>query len=119
MHAKTLEKQVGPTSQSTQGAHGTASLHPGNVDTGLIKKSWGSSIGNVIILFGGFIKPKEGAYTSLFAAASDKIEMKDSGAYWVPFATKKVPSKQAMDSVLAEKLWEWTEKEMRKKGLIE
>lgn len=39
--------------------------------------------------------------------------------YFVPFAKRTQPSKKAQDAELADKLWAWTENEMRKKRFIE
>jgi hypothetical protein len=78
----------------------------------------GSSLVPLVRFFGVFIKPEDGVYTSLFAAASDEMKKEDSGSYYVPFGKKAVPCKYATDADLAERLWEWTEEEMRRKGFI-
>jgi len=47
-----------------------------------------------------------GALSSLYAVASPGFT--DGGAYIVPYAKIGRPSDAAMDSALAEKLWNWT-----------
>jgi len=48
----------------------------------------------------------KGALSSLYAVASPGFT--DAGAYVVPYAKIGSPSDAAMDSALAEKLWNWT-----------
>ena len=60
-----------------------------------------------------------GAWSSLFAVASDKFKASDSGAYIVPYAKFGKPSSHARNRVLSEKLWDWTAQELGKKGLLE
>jgi len=121
LHAKALNKRYGPTSQSENngGKIWIVALHPGNVDTGLNQKSWGSAMTPVLRLLGVYIKPDEGAYTSLFAVAGESLKKEDSGKYFVPFGKLTTPSKKAQNTELAERLWDWTEKEMKEKGFIQ
>jgi hypothetical protein len=65
-----------------------------------------------------YSSPDKGSYTSLFAAASSNFKSKDSGEYFVPVAKKSKPSKHASNAEMAKKLWDWTEAELRSKGLI-
>jgi hypothetical protein len=62
---------------------------------------------------------EKGAWSSLFAIASNDFKKTNSGAYIVPYAKIGTPSNHAQDENLAEKLWEWTETELRGKGLLE
>jgi len=121
LHAKALNKRYGPkaTPGPEEGEIWVSSLHPGNVDTQLNTKSWGSSFLPLLRCFGVYIKPEEGSFTSLFAAASPEFKQEDSGMYFVPFGKRTQPSKKATDANLAEKLWDWTKAEMEKKGFIE
>jgi NAD(P)-dependent dehydrogenase (short-subunit alcohol dehydrogenase family) len=121
LHAKALDKRYGPASQSENegGKIWIVALHPGNVDTGLNQKSWGSAMVPVLRCLGVYIKPEEGAYTSLFAVAGESLRKEDSGKYFVPFGKLATPSKMAQNMELAERLWDWTEKEMREKKLIQ
>lgn len=61
----------------------------------------------------------KGALSSLFAVASDEFKFADSGAYVVPYAKTGTPSAYAQDTVLGEKLWEWTFKELGTKALLD
>jgi len=140
LHTRALEKRFGPNGgssclamkevQNSQDNNNnnnskqastiwTASLHPGNVDTQLNTQSVGRWFVPLLRCFGVYMNPEQGAYTSLFAVASREFRREDSGSYFVPFGKKTAPSKKARDEVLAEKLWEWTETEMRGKGFIE
>jgi hypothetical protein len=64
------------------------------------------------------VAPERGAYTQLFAVASDKFTRDMNGAYLIPIARVGKPSKKAEDTQLAKDLWEWTEKEMKRGGFI-
>ncbi len=55
---------------------------------------------------------------SLFAAAAANFEAKDSGGYVVPYGKMSKPSAKGLDVKLGEKLWDWTDDELRKKGLL-
>lgn len=94
------------------------SLHPGNVDTQLNTRSVGSALVPVLRCFGVYITPEEGSYNSLWAVASPAVTADMSGEYFVPVGVKKEPSKLARDAQLADRLWKWTEQEMRSKGFI-
>jgi NAD(P)-dependent dehydrogenase (short-subunit alcohol dehydrogenase family) len=121
LHAKALNKRFGPQRQSAgdEGEIWVASLHPGNVDTQLNTKAAGSIAVPVLRFFGVYIEPEQGSFTSLYAAASPDFKAEDSGAYFVPIAQKGKPSTMANNPELAEKLWAWTENEMRSKGFIQ
>jgi NAD(P)-dependent dehydrogenase (short-subunit alcohol dehydrogenase family) len=121
LHANALNKRFGTQSQKggAEGEIWVASLHPGNVDTQLNTKSWGSAMVPLLRCFGVYIKPEQGSFTSLYAAASAEFTAEDSGDYFAPIARKSKPSKKANDPELTEKLWNWTENEMRTKGFIQ
>lgn len=63
-------------------------------------------------------KQEKGAWSSLFAIASNDFKEVNSGAYVVPYAKIGTPSELARDESLAEKLWQWTETELGGKGLL-
>jgi hypothetical protein len=69
-------------------------------------------------LLGLYITIDQCSYNSLFVSASDKFSAEGSGQYFKPFAKKAAASRQANDMKMAAKLWEWTEKEMKGKGLL-
>ena len=68
--------------------------------------------------FGTLDEHDKGALSSLFAIASGNFHAADSGTYVVPYAVIGTPSKYAQDPALATKLWEWTETQLSKKGLL-
>lgn len=59
-----------------------------------------------------------GSYNSLYTIASSNFSSEMNGKYFVPVAKIGNASKFTEDSEMAKKLWEWTEKEMRDKGLL-
>ena len=63
--------------------------------------------------------PEPGSYTTLFAAASQKFRREQSGLYFVPVAREGKLSRHAVNEEMGEKLWVWTESEMRNGGWIE
>jgi hypothetical protein len=73
----------------------------------------------ILRCFGVYIKPEQGSFTSLYAVASADFTAEDSREYFVPIAQRSKASKQANDPELAEKLWTWTENEMRSRGFIQ
>lgn len=60
----------------------------------------------------------KGALSSLWAVASNNFKPSDSGAYVVPYAVIGTPSAYARDPALATKLYDWTEEQLSKKGLL-
>jgi NAD(P)-dependent dehydrogenase (short-subunit alcohol dehydrogenase family) len=121
LHAKALNKRIGTQSQkaASGGEIWTASLHPGNVDTQLNTNSVLGMMVPILRCFGVYIKPEQGSFTSLYAVASADFTAEDSREYFVPIAQRSKASKQANDPELAEKLWTWTENEMRSRGFIQ
>jgi hypothetical protein len=62
---------------------------------------------------GDSLEPLEGAITTLFCATSPEVyeqKNKYSGAYLLPFGVVSEPSEDAQDMVLAEELWDTTNK---------
>lgn len=124
LHAKYLNSLYGPKgSKREKGEIWTAAVHPGNVYTDLNRNAkflgrLSPVVAAVLNMTGVYIKPEEGAYTSLFCAASEGFGRENSGKYFVPLGKEKVPSKYALDGELAGKLWEWSEEDMAKKSLL-
>ena len=122
LHAKALHERFGPGSSSpSEGQKGeiwASSLHPGNVDTQLNLKSWGSWSVPLLRCFGTYVKPEEGSFTSLFAAAGKDFSAQDSGGYFVPIAQRSQASGKATPE-LARELWDWTLSQMTVKGFAE
>ena len=73
-----------------------------------------------VLKYLGFSRgPEPGSYTTLFAAASQYFTRKQSGLYFVPVAQEGKPGRNAVDEEMGEKLWAWTESELRRGGWIE
>lgn len=95
-------------------------VHPGIVNTGITTETvkgypylqWLFSI--FIRLF--FTDVHKGALNQLWAAAGPSSEL-ESGAYYVPLKKKVTGNKAVDNDELAEKLWDWTEKEFSTYGL--
>ncbi|KAK9482718.1 hypothetical protein V1527DRAFT_446908 [Lipomyces starkeyi] len=110
----------------TEGEIWFASVHPGTVNTNLIPKATGtrvlaiiSSIVTVLMkVLPISVSAEKGAYTQLFAIASDQFKREMSGAYLVPVAKVGTMTKQGKDDELAKALWKWTENEMKRAGYI-
>lgn len=60
----------------------------------------------------------KGAWTSVFCAASPDMREEQSGTYFQRIAEAGWQSAMAKDLALAEKLEEWTQKEMKKQGWV-
>lgn len=69
-----------------------------------------------LLLWIFFMSPEEGSWTSLYAAASQEVSFEDNGVYFLPVGKRAKPSATALDEGLADKLWQWTEDELTKKG---
>ncbi|KAL4792623.1 hypothetical protein BDV19DRAFT_391928 [Aspergillus venezuelensis] len=122
LHAKQLDKLYGPNGSEgdSMSVIWTAAVHPGHLDTNLNRQTALPNCFNTVLRAVGAYSPaREGAYNSLFAIASTEFKEGDSGGYLVPGQKRKMPSKAAMDMELAQKLWTWTEGEMRSRGFLE
>jgi hypothetical protein len=60
----------------------------------------------------------KGAWSSVFAIASEAFTASDSGKYVLPYAKFGTPSKFARDGELAKKLWDWTVKHLEEKNIM-
>ncbi|KAI9444096.1 NAD-P-binding protein [Lactarius indigo] len=93
------------------GAEGivSTSLHPGVINTDLGRYS-----GSILQLIGRLIgyDVTYGALTSLYAGTAPAAgEL--NGKYFTVWARLAVPSKKALDTELAKKLWEWCEEQVK------
>lgn len=87
------------------------SVHPGVVRTNLIAGATGlgvlRAVGKVVNLL--FTSVEVGAKTQLWASVAQDVK---SGEYYEPIGVAGSGSEKAKDGKLAERLWEWTEKEL-------
>jgi len=127
LHAKSLNDQYGPGSQSAKAGEGeilTASFHPGFIDTQLNIKnrdraSWKLSWIHPVLQMFGIMRPwDEGCITSLFVAASPEFTSEMSGLYFNEKATVKEPNPVAKEVDERTTLEEWTTTEMKSGGWI-
>lgn len=118
LHARSLHERYNTWNGDTK--IWSIALHPGNVDTQLnVKTLGGSTLTPILRCLGTYITPEEGSYNSLWALVGEDVRAEHSGKYFLPVAVEKKPSKQASDERLAKRLWEWTEREMGMKGMLE
>ncbi|KAF3152292.1 hypothetical protein EYR41_006600 [Orbilia oligospora] len=120
LHIRELQKKVGPKAGNpVKGEIWVASVHPGLVETGLSANFATTSVlGRTLLRMGMGAPPDKGALGSLFAAASNDFKRDWSGSYMVPTAKKGWTWRWANDKDLQEKLWKWTEDQMRWKGFL-
>lgn len=123
LHTKELSHRHGPAGTDTSAGTGeiwTASIHPGSVDTDLNNNMDGylNCATPILRILQVYKSPDQGSYGSLFAIASPEFHAEDSGHYFVPTAKRGTPSKSAKEDKLARELWNWTEAELSKKGII-
>lgn len=95
----------------------SVSLHPGIVKTPMLAKTEWWFKGMIYTLSflnrskSPMLTPAEGAFNSLWAATANRELIKD-GVFYEPVGTEVQKSKAMADVELANKLWEWTEKEL-------
>jgi len=130
LHTKTLHKKYGPGSASAQSGEGeiwASCVHPGIVETNLATAAVGDEasgikrVMSVFRLFGMLISADKGSYTSLFLIASQDMKPEQSGTYCEihkRLIEPKWQSSAAKDANLAERLEEWTKKEMENEGWV-
>lgn len=126
LYTKSLHALYGPNSPSSRAGKGeiwTTTVHPGLVDTQLGTQSelpkWLKVTASVVAAIGGRMEPDKGSWTSVYCAASLELKSEMSGMYFQRIAEPGWESKMAKDPVLAKKLDDWTEKEMRNEGWIQ
>ncbi|KAI2610581.1 NAD(P)-binding protein [Hypoxylon sp. NC1633] len=89
------------------------SVHPGLGNTGLFEHVKPSMTKRLVGLIGFFKKSAaECAYNSLWAATAP-VKTIENGQYYEPVGKNPGGSKMARDEALAEKLWDWTENELK------
>ena len=89
------------------------SLHPGVVSTGIGNKNASGFVSIVWSLIKPFAKSKSnGAKTSIYLASDPSVEGK-SGLYFHSDQKVKQASDSALDTDLAKKLWEYSEKAIK------
>jgi len=101
------------------------SVHPGGVNTNLASgtnlvqntlgplKNWTNWLAGFFML-----TPAQGAITQLYAGTSPDIVTKNlNGAYLVPYGEVTQPSSYGQNAELAEKLWDFLDKEVTQKGI--
>jgi NAD(P)-dependent dehydrogenase (short-subunit alcohol dehydrogenase family) len=124
LHMKTLHKLCGPESASVTGAEiWVSAVHPGLVKSNLGERAELPTLVKVLLVpyrwAGGTIDGDQGAWTSLFCAASPAMKKEDCGKYWQRLADPNGwQTELAKDMDLAEKLEVWTMEEMRKGGWV-
>ncbi|KAJ9221083.1 hypothetical protein DTO169C6_6604 [Paecilomyces variotii] len=115
-----------PFSIPSEGEIWTASINPGRVDTKLLRRFDGNILlwlVSILVDALARILPlnqtvEKGAYTQLFAIASDEFSREFSGQYLENGTELGQMTSRAKDDDLARKLWEWTEAEMKRLGFI-
>lgn len=122
LHMRTLHGVYGPGSDD-EGKVWVSAVHPGLVSTSLDKKAELSGFIRLLIApyrwIGGFVDADTGSWTSLFCVAAKEMKREDCGKYWQRLADPNGwQSSAAKDLGLAERLEEWTKKEMIKGGWL-
>ena len=95
-------------------------LHPGTVNTSFSDRPPFSNYKFIIkpLLSLLFAHPDKGAYTSVFAAASEEVAKqreKYRGVYLMPVGRVTEPTKMAQDEGLAKELWDTVETFLQEK----
>ena len=92
----------------------TASVHPGVINTGLV-----TNLGFLNSAFVRVTNPfsmlteEQGTHNSLWATTTERKNI-ISGEFYVPVGVPGTHDKESKSEKLAEELWEWTEKELKK-----
>ncbi|KAF4965162.1 hypothetical protein FSARC_7029 [Fusarium sarcochroum] len=120
LHARQLNKLFGTGNHDAgKTAIWTASVHPGFIATDLNKQTiMPSFIYPTLKCLGVYQEPDYGSYSSLFTVASTDFKEVDSGTYFDPGARRGESNKTGTDMELADRLWTWTEGELRSRGLL-
>lgn len=115
LHAKGLAKHY-PSVTSV-------SITPGRVSTGLLDAMYDSGRDKFYAYFQRFydivigaFTPYEGARTQVWAATEPKKERVENGEIYTPVGKKDCGNKFSNDPNMADKLWNFTEEELRKLG---
>jgi NAD(P)-dependent dehydrogenase (short-subunit alcohol dehydrogenase family) len=91
----------------------SVAVHPGYIKTDLFANvPFISSLPVRIMAAGSWTTVEEGPYTQVWAGTTS-VQNLENGAYYVPVAKKgELETATSRDAGLAERLWEWTEKEL-------
>ncbi|KAH0847711.1 hypothetical protein AYO21_07699 [Fonsecaea monophora] len=91
----------------------SVAIHPGYIKTDIFTGvSFMTTLPVRVLAAGNWTSVEEGPYNQTWAGTTAKENL-ENGAYYVPVATKGVlETPAAKDDALADKLWEWTEKEL-------
>ncbi|KAH7324840.1 putative carbonyl reductase [Stachybotrys elegans] len=124
LHTKTLHKMYGPGSYHALAGNGEiwcTAVNPGGVKTGLTGKATemplAMRVGMPIVdALGGRWPADKGAWTSVFCVASPELKQEECGGYFERIAQLGKESCKGKDAELAEKLEEWTLKEVKERG---
>ena len=121
LHARTLHKLYGPGSASAKTGKGeiwTSIVHPGLVKSGIGKSEefpvMMRTAAHILGMFGIWWDNDRGSWTSLYCAASQDMTADQCGTYFQRIAERGWDTKSAKDPELADKLQQWTDKEMVK-----
>lgn len=92
----------------------TLAVHPGVASTGLVRDD--ISLTDKLLVYGlawwQMVTPEQGAYSQLWAAAGD-VSKAVNGQIYEPVGVLSTRlDETAKDDKLAERLWDWTEKEL-------
>lgn len=94
----------------------SVAIHPGVVKTELVTKLGFVQKAMVYVTNpGGLMSPRQGCYNTLWAATSDEMRTKmEKGnvAVFEPVGKATCGTAKCWDNELAQKLWDWTEKEV-------
>jgi NAD(P)-dependent dehydrogenase (short-subunit alcohol dehydrogenase family) len=97
----------------------SVSLHPGLIRTDLFNSMFGSNaaLGALSSVFGWAVygTVPDGAKNSLWAATAPKERVKN-GEYYKPVGLQSPGSAYSRDEKMAEKLWDWSEEQVKKHG---
>ncbi|KAI9036581.1 uncharacterized protein KD926_001655 [Aspergillus affinis] len=125
LHAKTLHRQYGPGSDSASAGEGEvwlAIVHPGLVESRLGERAEFPvllrKLFEIYGALGGRVNADTGSWTSLFCVASPAMKREQSGTYFQRIAEAGWQSGMAKDTVLAERLENWTREVMAKEGWV-
>ena len=88
------------------------SLHPGTVKTELIGRLKPDEKELVYKMNSVIVEPHEGVYNTCWCATVNKSELKN-GELYLPVGKLGEHTKESADKELAEKLWTWTEEELK------
>lgn len=99
--------------QKRHGGEGVTAVavHPGVVDTDLYRTTFTGPLGQLLARGKRFVYTgvREGALNQLWAAVGEV----QGGEYYSPVGVGGMGNANALDEELADKLWEWTEKELQ------